>query len=63
VSYHRKPPPLPAHLVDKARGASIIATIQGLNLKLKRITTHEMAGPCPRCSGTDRFNINTTKGA
>jgi phage/plasmid primase-like uncharacterized protein len=62
VSYYRKPP-IAAHLVDKARGASIMATIQGLDLKLKRITAHEMARPCPRCGGTDRFNINTTKGA
>jgi hypothetical protein len=63
VSYHRKPPPLPAHLVDKARGASIMATLQGLDLRLKKNGPHELAGPCPRCGGVDRFNINTTKGA
>jgi putative DNA primase/helicase len=63
VSYHRKPPPLPAHLVDKARGASIMATLQSLDLRLKRNGPHELTGACPRCGGVDRFNINTTKGA
>jgi Toprim domain/CHC2 zinc finger len=62
VSYHRKPP-LPAHLVDKARGASIMATILSLDLRLKKNGPHELAGPCPRCGGVDRFNVNTTKGA
>ena len=60
MSYHRKPP-LPAHLVDKARGASFMQAYQSLGLTLKRIATTELAGPCPRCGGTDRFNINTKK--
>jgi hypothetical protein len=59
VSYHRKPPPIPAHLVDKARGASFLAALQSLDLRLKRINAAELAGPCPRCGGTDRFSINT----
>jgi hypothetical protein len=62
VSYHRKPP-IPEHLVDKARGASIMATLQGLDLRLKKNGPHELTGACPRCGGVDRFNINTTKGA
>jgi hypothetical protein len=62
MSFHRKPP-IPAHLVDKARGASTMATLQGLDLRLKKNGPHELTGACPRCGGTDRFNINTTKGA
>jgi hypothetical protein len=62
MSYHRKPP-IPAHLVDKARGASIMATLQGLDLRLKKNGPHELTGACPRCGGVDRFNVNTTKGA
>jgi hypothetical protein len=57
VSYHRKPP-IPAHVVDAARGASFIQAYQGLGLTLKRINASELAGPCPRCGGTDRFSIN-----
>jgi Toprim domain/CHC2 zinc finger len=58
VSYHRKPP-LPAHAVEAARGASFIQAYQGLGLTLKRVNASELAGPCPRCGGTDRFSINT----
>jgi hypothetical protein len=58
VSYHRKPP-LPAHVVEAARGASFIRAYQGLGLTLKRVNASELAGPCPRCGGTDRFSINT----
>ena len=36
MSYHRKPPPLPAHLVDKARGASFMQAFQSLDLRLKK---------------------------
>ena len=61
MTYHRKPPPLPAHLVDKARGASFMQAIQSLGLDFKRITATEMAGPCPGCGGDDRFRFNTKK--
>ena len=59
MSYHRKLPPIPAHVVDKARGASFLAALQSLDLRLKRVTATELAGPCPRCGGTDRFSINS----
>jgi phage/plasmid primase-like uncharacterized protein len=62
MSYHRKPP-LSADAIAKARGASIMATLQGLDLRLKKNGPHELTGACPRCGGVDRFNINTTKGA
>jgi Toprim domain/Zinc-binding domain of primase-helicase len=61
MSYHRKPP-IATHLVDKARGASFMQVYQGLGLTLKKIGPHELSGPCPRCGGTDRFNLNTSKG-
>jgi hypothetical protein len=32
-----------------------------LGARLKRVTKHEHAGPCPACGGTDRFSINTAK--
>jgi hypothetical protein len=32
---------------------------QGLGLKLKRVNATELAGPCPRCGGDDRFSLNT----
>jgi len=58
VNYHRKPP-LSADAIERARGASFIQAYQGLGLKLKRVNASELAGPCPRCGGTDRFSINT----
>jgi hypothetical protein len=61
VNYYRKPPPIAAHLVDKARRASFMQAYQGLGLTLKKSGPHELAGPCPRCGGVDRFNVNTKK--
>jgi Toprim domain/Zinc-binding domain of primase-helicase len=53
--------PLPAHLVAKARGASFLAALERLDLRLKRVTATELSGPCPQCGGRDRFNVNTKK--
>jgi ribosomal protein L37AE/L43A len=39
-----------------------MAMIQSLDLRLKKIAANELAGPCPRCGGTDRFGINTKAG-
>jgi hypothetical protein len=61
MSYARKPL-LSADAIAKASGASIMATLQGLDLRLKKNGPHELTGACPRCGGVDRFNINTTKG-
>jgi hypothetical protein len=60
---HYRKPPLSADAIAKASGASIMAMILSLDLRLKRNGPHELTGPCPRCLGVDRFNINTTKGA
>jgi hypothetical protein len=30
--------------------------------RLKKVSSHEYAGPCPRCGGTDRFRVDPTKG-
>jgi hypothetical protein len=59
MSYSYRKPPIPAHRLEQARGASFIQAYQGLGLTLKRINASEMAGPCPRCGGDDRFSINT----
>jgi Toprim domain-containing protein/CHC2-type zinc finger protein len=58
MSYSYRKPPIPAHRLEQARGASFIQAYQGLGLTLKRINASEMAGPCPPCGGTDRFSIN-----
>jgi hypothetical protein len=65
MSYARagRKPPLSADAIARANGASIMATILSLDLRLKKNGPHELTGPCPRCLGVDRFNINTTKGA
>jgi ribosomal protein L37AE/L43A len=39
-----------------------MATLQSLDLRLKKIAANELAGPCPRCGGTDRFGVNTKTG-
>lgn len=62
MSCHRKPP-LSADAIAKASGASIMAVLQSLDLRLKKNGPHELTGPCPRCGGVDRFNVNTKKGA
>jgi phage/plasmid primase-like uncharacterized protein len=41
----------------------IMAAIQGLGLTLKRVTATDLAGPCPRCGGDDRFRLNMKTGA
>jgi len=51
---------IPAHLVEIARAADILA-IARRHAALKRIAPAEWAGPCPRCGGTDRFSVNTRK--
>jgi phage/plasmid primase-like uncharacterized protein len=62
MSYARKPR-LSDDAIARASGASIMATLQGLNLPLKKNGPHELTGPCPRRLGVDRFNINTAKDA
>jgi hypothetical protein len=47
--------------VERARMVRIESEIARRGIKLKRVTKHEYAGPCPQCGGEDRFSINTEK--
>jgi phage/plasmid primase-like uncharacterized protein len=44
-----------------ARATDILPLAQSLGARLKKVATHEWAGPCPACGGEDRFSINTSK--
>jgi hypothetical protein len=48
-------------LVERARGADLKATAESLGARLKRVSATELAGPCPRHAGRDRFSINVRK--
>jgi hypothetical protein len=50
-----------AELIAKARDADLLVAAQDFGAQLKRTTSTEWAGPCPRCGGDDRFSINTRK--
>jgi hypothetical protein len=50
-----------AETLERARNADLLTTAQGLGANLKRVSTVEWAGPCPRCGGRDRFALNTRK--
>jgi phage/plasmid primase-like uncharacterized protein len=56
MSHYRKPL-LSADAIAKASGASIMATILSLDLRLKKNGPRELTGACPRCGGVDRFNM------
>jgi hypothetical protein len=45
---------------ERAKAASVESVVARLGVKLKRLGA-ELVGPCPKCGGTDRFSINTTK--
>ncbi|MGO9428338.1 toprim domain-containing protein [Rhodoblastus sp.] len=47
-------------LVQRARESDILAIAREWTT-LKRVSSTEFAGPCPRCGGRDRFSINTRK--
>lgn len=48
---------------ERARNASIAEVARRvLRATLKKVAGNELAGPCPRCGGTDRFSVNTRKG-
>jgi hypothetical protein len=52
-----------ADLLGRARDADLVATAEALGAILKRISSTERAGPCPKCGGRDRFAVNTKKQA
>ena len=51
---------VPAKEIDRARHADILEVAKRY-VTLKPVSTIECAGPCPVCSGKDRFSVNTRK--
>jgi hypothetical protein len=47
--------------IDRARSQRVESECAGRDLRLKRVSAVELAGPCPVCGGDDRFSINTRK--
>jgi putative DNA primase/helicase len=47
--------------VERARATPIEFAVQRVGLQLRKITTTELAGACPRCGGKDRFSVNIRK--
>tara|TARA_R110002020_G_scaffold74540_24_gene190688 strand:+ start:7023 stop:8153 length:1131 start_codon:yes stop_codon:yes gene_type:complete len=45
----------------EAQAVPVAEVVDRLDLKLKRVSAVESAGPCPDCGGEDRFAINTQK--
>lgn len=45
-----------------ARSVDIEEAAARVGATLKRVSSREMAGPCPACGGVDRFSINPAKG-
>jgi hypothetical protein len=48
--------------IDRARQVDILNLAERqFGAKLEKVTPTEWVGPCPKCGGTDRFSINTSK--
>jgi Toprim domain len=45
-------------LLARARDTDLLSKARALGARLKRVTASELAGPCLKCGGTDRFSIN-----
>lgn len=50
-----------ADLVARARDADIVSAAERLGAVLKRVSSAERAGGCPKCGGRDRFAVNVKK--
>lgn len=48
-------------LTTQTRVADIVEIAVCVGARLKRVTATEWVGPCPACSGTDRFSVNTKR--
>jgi hypothetical protein len=53
---------LDPEIVERARAVDMLVVAERHGLKLARQSKHEFVGPCPRCGGCSRFNINPSKG-
>jgi hypothetical protein len=48
--------------IERARQVDILNVAERqFGAKLRKVTPTEWVGPCPKCGGTDRFSINTSK--
>ena len=45
--------------IDQVKAAADILDVAARYVQLRKIATHEHAGPCPKCGGRDRFHVNT----
>ena len=45
-----------------ALGRRLSAPAARLGTRLKRVSTTEYCGPCPKCGGRDRFSVNAKRG-
>jgi hypothetical protein len=52
---------IPANIIERARSVRVEDEADRRGIKLRKIAPNERAGPCPRCGGTDRFSVNTSK--
>jgi phage/plasmid primase-like uncharacterized protein len=52
---------VPAELIERARAVAIEQVATASGVKLRRVG-RELVGPCPRCGGADRFQVNPVKG-
>ena len=49
--------------LELAQSRPITELVERLGIAgLKKLSTTEICGPCPRCGGQDRFSINTSRG-
>jgi phage/plasmid primase-like uncharacterized protein len=47
---------LPDAVIEQAKQVSILSLAERYS-ELRKISSHEWAGPCPRCGGADRFHV------
>jgi hypothetical protein len=47
--------------IEATKQIDLLGLIQP-HSSLKKISAHQWAGPCPRCGGNDRFNVDPTRG-
>ena len=53
---------LDRELIERARAIDILSAASRYGARLRKAGGGEFVGPCPRCSGRDRFSVNVRKG-